>query len=304
MRIVNYIFYGSLIAFTTLALGFFVLVKLQIAPNPFPPNVSEYVPKAFIVESGSMEPAVKVGSLVFTLKSGTYFPGEIITFKAPNNPKLVTTHRIQFKNFDDGVNKPPVYLTGGDANDNIDQGSVADSQIVGKVFLTVPYAGYVASFAKDPKGFILLVIVPATIIIYEELKFLRKEFGKAFTRLLSKVKKKKIRVSINFLPAKEDKPLPRAAIIIPVIGALIAMVSFSIAYFSDIEKSVNNILGAARNFSEQGVSPQGASQEIKTETLIEIPTPTLTTTPVETPTPTPEETRTDTGSEDQTNPVP
>jgi hypothetical protein len=41
--------------------------------------------------------------------------------------------------------------------------------VVGKVVLTVPYAGYVVSVAQTPYGFIGLLVIPAIIIIYGEV---------------------------------------------------------------------------------------------------------------------------------------
>ena len=249
MRVINYVFYGAIVALATFTLGLFVLVRFGLIENPLPSDLSNFIPKAFIVESGSMEPAVKVGSLVITSKSPTYVSGDIITFKGPG--KETVTHRIQYKDYPNGLQASPEYLTAGDANKTFDTGKVKEEQIVGKVVFTLPFAGYLASFAKDPKGFILLVIVPATIIIYEELKFIRNEFGKAFSRFWAKRKKKKIINVINFLPEKKDKPLPRTAIIVPVAGAICVMIALSAAYFFDLENSLGNILGVATSFGEK-----------------------------------------------------
>jgi len=41
---------------------------------------------------------------------------------------------------------------------------------VGKVLFSVPFVGYAVDFAKKPMGFALIIVVPAAIIIYDEIK--------------------------------------------------------------------------------------------------------------------------------------
>jgi len=189
--------------------------------------------RLFIVLSGSMEPAIKTGGVVLVSKSPVYNIGDVITFKNTGNTNV--THRVQYK-----FPESNEYLTSGDANKDFDNGKVNGENIVGKVIFTVPYLGYVGNFAKTPRGFILLVIIPATIIIYEELKSLKKEFDKLRAKALSKT---------------NDPPPPKnnskITVLIPVIGALAIFVSVTISYFSDNEQSTNNILGAANSFGEK-----------------------------------------------------
>jgi signal peptidase len=192
-----------------------------------------FVPKVFIVESGSMEPHIKTGSLVFSVKSDFYNRNDVITFKNANG--VVVTHRVIYKYI-----KEKEYVTAGDANKTIDNGSTQQSQIIGKVVFTLPYAGYVANFAKTPKGFILFVIIPATIIIYEEFKFLKSEFAKLLAKLRAKKK--------ELLP---HKSLPKISILVPILACLAVLASVTTAFFSDSEKSSANILGAAGSYGEK-----------------------------------------------------
>ena len=180
---------------------------------------------AYIVTSGSMSPAIKTGSVVLSVKSNSYRPGDVITFTTGDD-KTFITHRIIFKNYANNT-----YITSGDANNNLDRWTVNSESVKGKVLFTIPYAGYLANFAKEPYGFILLVIVPATIIIYEEMKLLLGEIVKH----LKKAKSNKIN-------------LPKIAIAIPLVGAFIVFASYSGSFFSDIEASLGNIFSAAANF--------------------------------------------------------
>jgi hypothetical protein len=112
-------------------------------------------------------------------------------------------------------------------------------------------------FAKQPYGFILLVIVPATIVIYEELKLVGGEFGKTILKLKKKVKQRReakdqlaLRIlSINLLPAKE-RAFPKVGAFVPIAGTILVLAAMTGSFFSDIEESLGNILGAAESFEE------------------------------------------------------
>lgn len=124
--------------------------------------------KLYTVQSGSMQPAIKVGSLVVSQKATDYKVGDVITFK---NAPAPTTHRI-------AEIKDSVYTTKGDANDSADTEPVRQEQILGKVVLSLPYLGYPVSFAKTKEGFIGLIVIPATIIVYSEILNIKNEIIK------------------------------------------------------------------------------------------------------------------------------
>ena len=124
--------------------------------------------KLFTVQSGSMQPAIKTGSLVVVKPAADYAVGDVVTFKNAPTP---TTHRI--KSIEDGV-----IITKGDANDGSDSEPVKTKQILGKVILSAPYLGYPVAFAKSKEGFVLLIMIPATIIIYSEILNIKNEIKK------------------------------------------------------------------------------------------------------------------------------
>jgi signal peptidase len=128
--------------------------------------------RILIVMSGSMEPAIKTGSVVIDKNITDYQIGDVITFKNENQPKETTTHRIHDIKCQDGN---CLYITKGDANDGIDSESVESSQIVGKTLISIPYFGYVVKFARTLPGLLILIVMPATIIVYEEMKKLYRE---------------------------------------------------------------------------------------------------------------------------------
>jgi len=144
--------------------------------------------KFLVVQSGSMEPAIKRMGIVVVKPLGDYKKGEVITVVDSSNPDVSLTHRI-FKIEEEG--EKTYFITKGDANEEPDIERVAEDRILGKVIFTVPYLGYPISFAKTRTGLILLVIMPATIIIYSELLKIRAEIGEFLKkRKLNKVDKK------------------------------------------------------------------------------------------------------------------
>jgi signal peptidase I len=228
--------------------------------------------KPFVVQSGSMEPSVPTASIVFSLPQSAYQQGDIITFHPNGNVNQTVTHRIEFKLYPDGVNEAPLFITAGDANKDVDKWEVRQEHIIGKTVLTVPFLGYLVDFAKKPEGFILLVIVPATIVIYEELKALFMEIIKGGKKLKRRYFKGltfkggfrlKKDTSTDGRTISENKfSPPKTWMVIPLFGVIIFMISFSAGYFSDIEKSIGNIFKA------------GTWEE---------PSPTITPTPTDTP---------------------
>ena len=203
--------------------------------------------RLLVVESGSMEPTIKTGSVIVTIPSKTYKPGDIITFKINSGDKELVTHRIEFKEFLSGVNNNPVYLTSGDANKTFDSQKIKNENIIGKVIFTVPYAGYLVNHIKNPKLFVFLVIVPATIIMYEELRTLLKEIQKLMKKLFEKFRKKP---NQELGETYERKGLPKILIALPVFGAILVLCSLSKSFFFDMEKSIANVLSAAVSFPQ------------------------------------------------------
>ncbi len=124
--------------------------------------------RPFLVQSGSMEPAIMTGDIIVIQRKDTYAINEAVTFRSDND-KLVT-HRIVDVQL--GSNKQ--YLTKGDANRTEDKAIISDSQIVGKVFLVLPKLGYFVAFAQSRRGLIFLLIIPAVVLILDEILKIKK----------------------------------------------------------------------------------------------------------------------------------
>ena len=133
-----------------------------------------------IVQSGSMEPNIPVGSLIVVKAAEQFEKGDVITFGTDTKTQIPTTHRIVNVTGSQGV---LYFTTRGDANDVDDPVAVTRDDVIGKVVLSVPTLGFLLDFARTPRGFLFLVGVPAFLIILDELR--------AIVRVLGHMRKKR-----------------------------------------------------------------------------------------------------------------
>jgi signal peptidase I len=253
-------FLSGLVLGISLALvGFFIFTRIE----------SQSLGRLYVVSSGSMEPAIKTGSIVYVAPQTNYQLRDIVTFYPNESKKTTVTHRIVA--IGDGQIK-----TAGDANNQAETSLTPTSQIVGKVVFSIPFVGFLAGFTKTPKGFIFMVIIPATIIIYEEIKNITKELRKNI---------KPAKISIN--------PLYLMAILLPLLGSALVYTSFSNSFFSDLATSTENFFTVAVPEILPFVAPQ--NEVLQSPELVEgnLPkdapsgaSPTPNEVPLETPTPT------------------
>lgn len=164
-KIGYYIFFGALI---------FVALIVFASAFPIKGNI-----QIKVVQSGSMEPAIKTGSVALIKSTSSYKIGDIITFegnfKNAKGQKVPTTHRIVEMRVERGN---PIYITKGDANEEQDTKEVPQSQITGKVYITIPYLGYAIETARTTYGFLALIIVPSAIIVWDQLAKILREMKK------------------------------------------------------------------------------------------------------------------------------
>lgn len=121
------------------------------------------------VLSGSMEPEIQTGSIIaidVADAQNTFQKGDVITFQT--NDDALVTHRIT--EVADGQ-----YVTKGDANDAPDVEPVTQESIIGEYTgFSIPYAGYVMTFANSSEGAAILLILPGVcLIIYSMITIWR-----------------------------------------------------------------------------------------------------------------------------------
>jgi signal peptidase I len=165
--------------FKTLSkIGYYILITgivvlgglLVVSALPIPGNY-----EIKIVLSGSMEPAIKTGSIVVVKPADVYEIGDVITFGKDTKRDVPTTHRIVEARFESGKAR---FITKGDANDNVDGKETREDEVIGKVLFSVPFVGFLLDLARKPLGFAFLIGVPAVAIVSDELWKVWKEIGK------------------------------------------------------------------------------------------------------------------------------
>jgi len=137
------------------------------------------------VESGSMSPALQVGSAVVTreVAPSDVKVDDIITYRSPWNGQL-TTHRVV--GIEEGQSL--AFQTKGDANEDPDPYLVPAANLEGRVVLTLPWLGSVADFVKTPLGFGLMLGLPGLAIIFLEWRGMMSQLSKEEKRSKAGVK--------------------------------------------------------------------------------------------------------------------
>src|SRR3989344_4814547 len=168
-KIISRILTGLLVA---------LAVVLVIPMLPIPGNF-----QIRVVQSGSMEPTIKTGSVVLIKPLSNYKVGDIITFegnfKDAKGKKIPTTHRIVDAKVDVGAVS---YQTKGDANDDVDRNLISANKVIGRVLISVPYAGYAVAGVQTGYGLLAIVVIPAALIIFDHTKKIISELKKSKKR--------------------------------------------------------------------------------------------------------------------------
>lgn len=121
--------------------------------------------RAYVVLSGSMEPAYPTGSLIYVKKTDPSMlkEGDVISFKL--NENTIATHRITAIIKDENDPTSIRFKTKGDANDVEDGSTVAGEDVAGVPVFTIPKLGYFANYIQHPPGIYVTVAVGAFLML-------------------------------------------------------------------------------------------------------------------------------------------
>lgn len=102
---------------------------------------------SFAVLSGSMEPKIPVGAIVYVeeVDPNTLFVGDIVSYRLTQ--ELAVTHRVESIDY-----QKKVLITKGDANKVADAEAIKFQNIIGKVKFHIPLLGYLSIYVKTPLG--------------------------------------------------------------------------------------------------------------------------------------------------------
>ncbi len=135
-----------------------LIVKSYTSPDKVPDFLGY---KPFIVLSGSMEPSIMTGDMVFVKETDpdSLKVGDVIAYKSGS---AVVTHRIVEVKSENGETR---YVTQGDANNAADQGMVKPADVEGIYQRRIAGAGNLAMFMQTTTGMILFVVCPLVLFV-------------------------------------------------------------------------------------------------------------------------------------------
>ncbi|WP_152042422.1 signal peptidase I [Salinigranum salinum] len=130
--------------------------------------------ESYVVMSGSMEPAIQTGDVIFVYDRdpSTIEEGDVITYNLDGQRTEVTTHRVV--DIVENEEGQRVFVTKGDANEDPDPYRVPSDAVIGVmptdgIPARVPFLGHALLFAQSKLGIALLVFVPAGLLVITEL---------------------------------------------------------------------------------------------------------------------------------------
>lgn len=149
-----------------LYIGYVVLITLLVFF--FYIKISDI--KVFTIVSGSMEPSIVSGSMLFHQKTpfDEIQVGDVITYKL-DNATIYITHRVIKV---DSENQ--TLLCKGDSNANVDSKAITNQQYQGTVLFHIPYLGYVMLFLGSDIGKSVLSVCMVVAIISIVLDSIKK----------------------------------------------------------------------------------------------------------------------------------
>lgn len=149
-------------------IGIIIICLLIIASALLLPGLFGY--KSFAVISGSMEPGIPVGSIVYAKETpfDELKVGDVISYSLSGDTKV--THRIAAVD-----QKNQNFTTKGDANDTEDGNPVHYQNVIGKVALSIPFLGFLSVYIKTPLG---IAVACGIIFVMIILNFLPEVFEK------------------------------------------------------------------------------------------------------------------------------
>ena len=140
----------------------------------------------YSVVSGSMEPALPMGSIVYVehVEPETVEPGDIIAYNVDGS---VITHRVMENHFVEGE-----YVTKGDANEKEDFSNVHYRDLIGRVKYHFPVIGhYLMLYSQQVTKVYLLALAACGVMFNMLAGSIRKKNEEKFRRQLEKYDKRR-----------------------------------------------------------------------------------------------------------------
>ena len=163
------------------------LIILAVIATSIPLTVPRLLGfEIYSVVSGSMEPALPTGSIVYVehVEPETVEPGDIIAYNVDGS---VITHRVVENHFVEGE-----YVTKGDANEKEDFSNVSYRDLIGRVKYHFPVIGhYLMLYSQQVTKVYLLGLAACGVMFNMLAGSIRKKNEEKFRRQLEKYDKRR-----------------------------------------------------------------------------------------------------------------
>lgn len=153
-----------IIAIPIILFNLIIIAKSIINKNETP---SVFGIKSFIILTGSMEPTINVGDIIF-VKESNYNVNDIVSFR--DRSSYVTHRIVRIDKNEAGGN---LYYTKGDNNNIEDSLPINDSIIEGKVVKIIPKVGSIFMFIKKNLVAVFIGVI-ALYVLYDIVKRMAK----------------------------------------------------------------------------------------------------------------------------------
>lgn len=136
-----------------LVMIFFISITAQSRLTGSEPSILGH--RIYIVESGSMLPALKIDSMLIVkeVAPNEIQIGDIVSYYT-NNTDTRVTHRVV--DIQDNGN---TFITRGDANNADDPNPLDKERLIGKVIFPIPFVGMIFRTLSKPISIVVLIIV-------------------------------------------------------------------------------------------------------------------------------------------------
>lgn len=168
---------GAALTAVVFILGLLVFITVLSAKEGQVPSILGY--SVLRIQTGSMEPEYRVGSVVIAKKvdTDTLKAGDVISFYSVGKDisDRVNTHRIVEVNYLTTGERQ--FITKGDANPMRDNDPVFYKKVIGKVIFNVGvFSGSIIGFLQNPTVILIFIVLPLLIITFLEAQNLVKLF--------------------------------------------------------------------------------------------------------------------------------
>jgi len=147
---------------TIILLGLLVVIAIVFVLLP-----AVFASRLGVVYSGSMEPAMPVGAIVWMepVDPAQIKVGDIIAFNPPWDPDATVSHRVI-----EVIEAPTLgFYTKGDVNEDPDFDTVPADNVLARVSFNIHNLGYVLGYIRQytrgPLGFTLSIALPTVLLI-------------------------------------------------------------------------------------------------------------------------------------------